>query len=109
ATVEKIAGAEGRDREALAQAAQEVLNPEQQGAAETRPRRLLRQAFIKRMKPYDALDARLYLAINHLPHNRWLNSFFYALTLLFKGGAAWYGGGWLVEVGAPRRRLRVRQ
>ena len=30
-TVEKIAGAGGRDREVLSQAAQEVLNPEQQG------------------------------------------------------------------------------
>jgi len=103
ATVEKIAGAEGRDREALAQAAQEVLNPEQQGAVETRPRRLLRQAFIKRMKPYDALDARLYLAINHLPHNRGLNGFFYTLTLLFKGGAAWYGLLALLVASNPRR------
>jgi len=90
-TVHQIAGAEGRAREALAQAAQEVLNPEQQGVAETRPRRLLRQAFIKRMKPYDALDAQIYLGINHLPHNRALNSFFYTLTVIFKGGLAWYG------------------
>lgn len=102
-TVEKIAGAQGRDREALAQAAQEVLNPEQQGAAETRPRRLLREAFIKRMKPYDAIDARLYLAINHLPHNRFLNGFFYTITFLFKGGAAWYGLLALLVLRNPKR------
>jgi len=102
-TGQKIAGAEGREREALAQAAQEVLNPEQQGVAETRPRRLLREAFIKRMKPYDALDARLYLAINHLPHNRVLNGFFYTLTLLFKGGTAWYGLLALLVLRNPKR------
>ena len=107
ATVEKIAGAQGRDREALAQAAQEVLNPEQQGAPETRQRRLLRQAFIKRMRPLDALDARLYLAINHLPHNRFLNGFFYTLTFLFKGGAAWYGLLAVVGLRDPQRGWRV--
>jgi membrane-associated phospholipid phosphatase len=90
-TVHKIAGAQGREREALAQATQEVLNPEQQGAAETPQRRLLRDAFIKRMKPYDALDAQIYLGVNHLPHNRYLNSFFYFFTVIFKGGLAWYG------------------
>jgi undecaprenyl-diphosphatase len=104
-TVEKIAGADGRDREALAQAAQEVLNPEQQGApaATLRQRQLLRQAFIKRMKPYDALDAQIYLAVNHLPHNRFLNRFFYLLTLVFTGGAAWYGLLGLLVLLNPKR------
>ena len=106
-TVEKIAGAEGRDREALAQAAQEVLNPEQQGAPETRSRQLLREAFIKRMKPYDAADAQIYLAINHLPHNRFLNGFFYALTFMFQGGAAWYGLLALLVLRNPRRSWPV--
>jgi undecaprenyl-diphosphatase len=106
-TVHQIAGAEGREREALAQAAQEVLNPEQQGAAETRPRRLLRQAFIKRMKPYDALDAQIYLGINHLPHNRALNAFFYTLTVIFKGGLAWYGLLGVMLLARPKRAWPV--
>jgi membrane-associated phospholipid phosphatase len=93
-TVQAIDGTKGRDREALAQAAQEVLNPEQQGGpadSAAHHREYLRRAFIKRMHPLDALDAEIYLGINHLPHNRPLNDFFYLLTLIFKGGAAWYG------------------
>jgi undecaprenyl-diphosphatase len=94
-TVETVTAAQGRDREALAQATQEVLNPEQQGTplapAQARQRQYLREAMIKRMQPLDALDARLYLGLNHLPHNRWLNGGFYLLTQLFRGGAAWYG------------------
>lgn len=90
-TAKKVAGAEGRDREALAQAAQEVLNPEQQGAASARQHQYLRQAVLKRMKPLDALDAQIYLAVNHLPHTRLLNGLLYLLTLVFTGGTAWYG------------------
>jgi undecaprenyl-diphosphatase len=95
-TVQAISGTEGREREALSQAAHEVLNPEQQGVpAGTGPqaaqRAYLRRAFIKRMKPLDALDAETYLAVNHLPHTRLLNGFFYAMTMLFQGGAAWFG------------------
>src|SRR6185369_11618527 len=82
---------------------QEALNPEQQGAVETPQRRLLRDAFIRRMKPYDALDARLYLGINHLPHNRFLNDFFYTLTVIFKGGLAWYGLLGVMLLANPKR------
>jgi undecaprenyl-diphosphatase len=94
ATAQEIAGSAPREREALSQAAQEVLNPEQQGAppdAAAHHRQYLREAFLKRMRPMDATDARLFLAINHLPHNRVLNGFFYMLTMIFKGGAAWFG------------------
>ena len=93
-TAELITATDGRDREALAEAVQEVLNPEQQGAPahiHNRNREYLRRALIKRMRPLDALDAETFLAINHLPHNRWLNGFFYFVTLIFKGGAAWFG------------------
>jgi undecaprenyl-diphosphatase len=93
-TAQEIAGSAPREREALSQAAQEVLNPEQQGAppdANAHHRAYLREAILKRMRPMDATDARLFLAINHLPHNRVLNGFFYMLTIIFKGGAAWFG------------------
>ncbi len=83
-----------RQREAVAQAAQEVLNPEQQGAPPTavspRQRAFLRQAVLKRLKPWDAADADLFLKVNHLPHTRLLNALFYGLTMAYKGGAAWY-------------------
>lgn len=83
-----------RQREAVSEAAQEVLNPEQQGAPATvtspRQREYLRQAVLKRLKPWDAADADLFIVINHLPHTRVLNALFYALTMAYKGGAAWY-------------------
>lgn len=83
-----------RQREAVSEAAQEVLNPEQQGAPPTavspRQRAFLRQAVMKRLKPWDAADADLFLKVNRLPHTRRLNAFFYWITMAYKGGAAWY-------------------
>jgi undecaprenyl-diphosphatase len=90
----QVVSATGPEREALSDAAQAALNPEQEGerdAASERPRQLLRDAILRRMKPYDALDARLFLAINHLPHTPFTNAWFYFLTFVFNGGYAWYG------------------
>src|SRR5512140_2279736 len=80
----EITTSPGRQKAALADATEEALNPEQQGAPDAknpRQRKYLREALLKRMKPFDALDARLFLAINRLPRNRWLNGFFYLFTL----------------------------
>lgn len=83
-----------RQREAVSEAVQEVLNPEQQGAPSTvenpRQREYLRRAVLKRLKPLDAVDASLFLRVNHLRHSRFLNTFFYTITMAYKGGAAWY-------------------
>lgn len=101
----------GREREALAEATQETLNPDQQGAPEAshpQQRKYLRQAVLKRMKPWDALDARLFLAINHLPHNRWLNGFFYFFTFTFSAGLGWYAVlAGLALIGKPHRSLEA--
>jgi undecaprenyl-diphosphatase len=89
----EITASPGRARAALAEATQETLNPEQQGApsgAHQEQREYLRQAVLKRMQPYDALDAELFLAVNHLPHSRWLNGFFYFFTFAFSAGLGWY-------------------
>lgn len=89
----EIATRAGRERAALAEATQETLNPGQLGAPEhghPKQREYLHQAVLKRMKPLDALDAEIFLAINHLPHNRWLNGFFRFFTLIFTGGLGWY-------------------
>jgi undecaprenyl-diphosphatase len=81
-------------REVVSEAVQEVLNPEQQGAAPSvenaQQREYLREAVLKRLKPMDALDANLFLLVNHLPHSRLLNALFYGLTFVYQGGAAWY-------------------
>lgn len=96
-------------REAVAEAAQEVLNPEQQGAPPVaEPQRsYLQRAVLKRLKPYDALDARLFLAVNHLPHTPLLNRFFYTITFVFTGGTAWYVLMGLVALWRPRLGWRL--
>lgn len=89
----EITASPGRERDVLSEATQETLNPEQQGAPDTAhpiQREYMHQAVLKRMKPWDAVDARLFLAVNHLPHNRWLNGFFYFVTFTFTGGLGWY-------------------
>jgi undecaprenyl-diphosphatase len=94
-TAKVVVAAEGREKEVISEAVQEVLNPEQQGATSTvtnvEQREYLRQAVLRRLKPVDALDANLFLAINHLPHTRLLNGFFYTLTTIFNVVAPWYG------------------
>ncbi len=93
-TARVLTSPDARQREVVSQAAQEVLNPEQQGAPPTvanpRAREYLQRAVLKRLKPLDAVDADLFLKVNHLPHTRLLNTLFYGLTMAFKGGAAWY-------------------
>ena len=99
-TARALATPDKRQREIVSEAAQEVLNPEQQGAQPTvtnaRQREYLREAVLRRLKPLDALDANLFLAVNHLPHTSYLNSLFYGLTVAFNGAAAWY-----VAMGLP--------
>jgi undecaprenyl-diphosphatase len=94
ATARALTTPDKRQREVVSEAVQEVLNPEQQGAAPTvadeQQREYLREAVLKRLKPLDALDTNLFLIVNHLPHNRFLNIFFYGITLAFQGGAARY-------------------
>jgi membrane-associated phospholipid phosphatase len=93
-TARAVATPDPRQREVVSEAAQEVLNPEQQGAATTvespRQREFLRRAVLKRLKPLDAVDADFFIKVNHLPHTRFLNAIFYGLTLAFQGGAPWY-------------------
>jgi undecaprenyl-diphosphatase len=95
-----------RQREVVSEAVQEMLNPEQQGAApeNEEQREFLQQAVLKRLKPLDALDANLFLKVNHLPHSRALNALFYGLTFVFTGGAAWYA---LMGLSALRDQRQV--
>jgi undecaprenyl-diphosphatase len=89
----EITASPGRERAALAEATQATFNPDQLGLPgdlHPKQREYLRQAVLKRMKPLDALDAELFLAVNHLPHNRWLNGFFRFFTFTFSAGLGWY-------------------
>src|SRR5687767_10452889 len=93
-TAKVLASADKHQREVVSEAVQEVLNPQQQGAPPTvaneQEREYLRQAVLKRLKPLDALDANLFLFVNHLPHTHLLNKIFYSLTVAFNGGTFWY-------------------
>jgi hypothetical protein len=105
----QVAGSSGETREALEQALQAATNPEQQGAAEPatqEPLELLRAAILHQMKPYQAVDARLYLAINHLPHTPLTNAFMYLVTTLMNGGFVWIAG---LLLAAMLNRRRDRQ
>ncbi len=109
-TARVIVSADEPAREAVAEAAQEIFNPQQQGApplVDTQQRNYLRRALLKRLKPLDALDARLFLAINHLPHTRLLNRFFYTITFVFTGGAAWYALMAGILIVRPRLGWRI--
>jgi undecaprenyl-diphosphatase len=110
-TARVIATAEKRPKEAVSQAVQEVINPEQQGAKPTvtseREREFLQKAVLKRLKPLDALDAEIFLAINHLPHTRLLNGFFYSLTLAFQAIIPWYGEMGLAILRRPKKARTI--
>jgi undecaprenyl-diphosphatase len=109
-TAKVLATSEGRSQEAVSEAVQEVLNPEQQGAASTvtnaRERKYLQTAVLKRLKPLDALDAEIFLAINHLPHTRLLNGFFYGLTFVYQAVTVWYAE-MVLEILRHRRNAKT--
>jgi undecaprenyl-diphosphatase len=109
-TARVLTAPDKHQREVVSEAVQEILNPEQQGAAPTvenpEQREYLREAVLRRLKPMDALDANLFLLVNHLPHTRLLNAFFYGLTLIFQGGTAWY---LMMGIAALRKRRITRQ
>jgi membrane-associated phospholipid phosphatase len=109
-TARVIAASDKHQREVVSEAVQEVLNPEQQGAAPTvtdeKQREYLREAVLKRLRPVDALDANLFLLVNHLPHTRLLNKLFYSLTVAFNGGTFWYV---ITALAALRNRGRTRE
>jgi membrane-associated phospholipid phosphatase len=109
-TARVLATPDKRQREVVSEAVQEVFDPEQQGAAppvETEQQReYLREAVLKRLKPADALDANLFLLVNHLPHTRPLNTLFYGLTMAFNGATAWFV---VMLIAVLRRRRSFRK
>jgi len=106
----QVAGSSGETREALEQALQEATNPEQHGVteAETKePLDMLRTAILKQMKPYQAVDARLFLAVNHLPHTPLTNQLMYFVTTIMNGGFGWIFGLLLAALIDHKRNRQV--
>jgi membrane-associated phospholipid phosphatase len=54
-----------------------------------RGRALLRNELIRRLKPFDAIDAALFIRVNHLPHPRWLDGLIARVSWMMTGGHAW--------------------
>lgn len=82
---------------AVTQAVEDVLAPQvttaPYGAGLVgRSRQLLQEAVLKRMTPLQSLDARVFLTINHLPHNAVTNALMYGLTVVATGGGIWVAG-----------------
>lgn len=73
--------------------AQAALTPGEPVAPKARRgRRLLKEAVLRRMGPINALDARIYLAINDAPHPGALDSLGWIIAVLFTGGWIWVVG-----------------
>ncbi|NTU86217.1 MAG: phosphatase PAP2 family protein, partial [Chloroflexales bacterium] len=105
-TAAQVAASEGPAREALEQAAQATTSPETIGAIDPElsgPLALLRTELLRRMRPYQAIDTRIFLAVNQIPHPPLANQLMYGLTSVMNGG-----GGWilalLAAMGVDRRR-----
>ena len=79
---------------AVRQAARDVLAapPEAVPPAARRGRSLLKEAMLRRLGPFQALDTRIFLAINCAPHPRWLDVLANAITVLTTGGWLWVFG-----------------
>lgn len=82
------------DAPAVARAARATLGarPAPSPARTERGRSFLREAVLRRIGPVQALDIRIFLTINGLPHPRWMNAVMYALTLVMTGGWLWLIG-----------------
>ncbi|MBP1467079.1 phosphatase PAP2 family protein [Candidatus Chloroploca sp. M-50] len=91
AVAAQIEAREGMSREALEQAARRATNPQ---VTERDPKlasslSLLRAELIEQMGPYHALDSRLFVMVNQMPHPPLLNRFMYGLTQVMNGGWGW--------------------
>lgn len=106
----EVARGEDETRALLEEAVQEALNPEQQGDREPsteRQRSWLLRSVLKRMKPLQALDVQIYLAVNGLPHTRWSNKAMAWFTNLMNGGGGWILYLLIAAVVDRRRGLRA--
>lgn len=91
-TAAQVAASEGEAREAIEQAARRATGPSASGAVDPAlagPLALLRAELLRRMRPYQAVDTRLFLAINQMPHPPLANGLMYGLTSVMNGGWGW--------------------
>jgi undecaprenyl-diphosphatase len=76
--------------EAVADASGEPsLSAKEEAPPAKRGRTLLREELMRRLRPFDAIDAALFIRINHLPHPRWLDGLIARFSWMMTGGHAW--------------------
>lgn len=110
ATAAQIAAAAPEDEQVLADAVQQVTNPKATTNTDeelARQRQLLRDALLKELKPLSALDVRLFLNVNHLPHPHWFNTFMYVLTSIMNRGDGWVLGMLIASMVNHRKGRRA--
>ncbi len=90
-TAVELAAAPPENRQALDAGVEEASISSDAGESwqVRRGRSLLRRELLKRLQPLDAVDARLFLQINHLPHPRWLDTLVSRFSWFMTGGHAW--------------------
>lgn len=91
-TAAQVAATEGEERKAIEQAAQRATSPTTMGVVDPAlegPLHLLREELLRRMRPYQAVDTRIFLAINQMPHPPLANRLMYGLTSVMNGGWGW--------------------
>ena len=77
----------------VVEAAQATLNPTADVSPRARRgRQYLKEAVLRRMGPLNAVDARIYLAVNDGPHPGVLDSLAWALAIVATGGWIWVVG-----------------
>lgn len=95
----------GEAREALETALQAAINPELRGERDPElagSRDMLREALLRQLGPYQAIDTRLFLAVNHLPHTPATNALMGAVTRVMTGGFGYVAGEVLAVLTDPR-------
>ena len=87
----QVASAPAAKREPLDEGIHQASGPpETEESPEVKQGRdLLRKELLSRLKPFDAIDATLFIQINHLPHPKLLDRLISAFSYFMTGGHAW--------------------
>jgi undecaprenyl-diphosphatase len=86
----QVASAPTDKREPLDEAIGQAGGPAAEESPEVKKGRdLLRKELISRLKPLDAIDATLFIQINHLPHPKLLDRLISSFSWFMTGGHAW--------------------
>jgi len=112
ATLETVAAeavAPTSEAATVSNAAERVVTPTAPVPPETRRGlALLRHALLERLQPHEAIDARLYLVVNSLPHPRWADHLANRVTVMANGGWIWLGVAAVASIlGVPNSRCAL--